>query len=186
MMREMTVGQDAEFSLPRFESRYRADLGNDLGNLVSRLLHMIRKYSSGRVPEVSLNEKCETSLQTNWEKTRENVMEAFDGNRFSQGLDQLFGFFRLINKYAEERSPWKLAKSEKEEDQRALYTSLSVMSEALRLGNVLLQPIMPMTSEKINRLFGLPNVVCWAEELDWGERLTGKEVGEKQILFPRD
>ena len=186
MMREMTVGQDAEFSLPRFESRYRADLGNDLGNLVSRLLHMIRKYSSGRVPEVSLNEKCETSLQTNWEKTRENVMEAFDGNRFSPRLDHLIGFFRLINKYAEERSPWKLAKSEKEEDQRALYTSLSVMSEALRLGNVLLQPIMPMTSEKINRLFGLPNVVCWAEELDWGERLTGKEVGEKQILFPRD
>jgi methionyl-tRNA synthetase len=33
VMREMKVGQDAEFSLERFDSRYRADLGNDLGNL---------------------------------------------------------------------------------------------------------------------------------------------------------
>ena len=38
VMREMTVGNDAEFSFERFESRYRADLGNDLGNLVSRWL----------------------------------------------------------------------------------------------------------------------------------------------------
>ena len=44
VMREMTVGNDAEFSFERFESRYRADLGNDLGNLVSRLLHMTAAY----------------------------------------------------------------------------------------------------------------------------------------------
>ena len=37
VMREMTVGQDAEFSLERFSSRYKGELGNDLGNLVSRL-----------------------------------------------------------------------------------------------------------------------------------------------------
>ena len=33
VMREMTVGQDAEFSLERFSSRYKGELGNDLGNL---------------------------------------------------------------------------------------------------------------------------------------------------------
>ena len=54
VMREMTVGQDAEFSLDRFESRYRADLGNDLGNLLSRLLHMTRSYSNGVVPKVEV------------------------------------------------------------------------------------------------------------------------------------
>ena len=31
VMREMTVGQDAEFSLERFSSRYKGELGNDLG-----------------------------------------------------------------------------------------------------------------------------------------------------------
>ena len=52
VMREMTVGNDAEFSFERFESRYRADLGNDLGNLVSRLLHMTAAYEEGIVPAV--------------------------------------------------------------------------------------------------------------------------------------
>ena len=52
----MKVGQDAEFSLERFESRYRADLGNDLGNLVSRLLHMCGNYFDSVVPEQQLKD----------------------------------------------------------------------------------------------------------------------------------
>ena len=56
VMREMTVGQDAEFSLDRFESRYRAIPGNDLGNLLSRLLHMT-SYSNGVVPKVEVEEE---------------------------------------------------------------------------------------------------------------------------------
>ena len=51
-------------------------------------------------------------------------MEHFDTFQFSQGLEQIFVFIRSINKYADERTPWKLAKSELKEDQEKLKTCL--------------------------------------------------------------
>ena len=131
VMREMTVGNDAEFSLERFESRYRADLGNDLGNLLSRLLHMVASYEDGITPEVSLDEEPERRIRELWESTREETLSGFEKFRFNQGLDKTFSFVRGINKYADERTPWKLAKSEEAADRQALQTCLGTMIEAL-------------------------------------------------------
>ena len=186
VMREMTVGRDAEFSLERFESRYRADLGNDLGNLLSRLLHMVAGYCDGLVPEIKVRGEPEEKICQLWEETKSRVQNDFSRYRFNQALDQVFGFFRSINKYADERSPWKLAKSAKPEDQEFLHTSLASMVEALRLGNVFLAPIMPEVHLRINERLGLPACLAWKQELDWDDRLQGKKLGQKTILFPRD
>ena len=129
----MTVGQGADFSLERFESRYKTDLGNDLGNLVSRLFHMATTYEQGIVPEVELNEEFEQKLKANFEVAKEKTMERFNSFQFNQGLEQIFIFIRSINKYADERTPWKLAKSDESEDRKKLKTCLGVMVESLRL-----------------------------------------------------
>ena len=44
LMREMTVGEDCDFSAKRFITRYNSDLANDLGNFVNRLLNMVNRY----------------------------------------------------------------------------------------------------------------------------------------------
>jgi len=61
---------------------------------------------------------------------------------------------RAINKYADERAPWKLAKSEVEEDRKKLATSLATMLEGLRLANELLAPVMPGVHAKIAECMG--------------------------------
>ena len=186
VMREMTVGNDAEFSLERFESRYRADLGNDLGNLLSRLLHMTAAYEQGVTPIVDLDEEPEKKINALWSLTKESVLDCFSTYQFSQALDKTFVFIRGINKYADERAPWKLAKSEEAEDRQALRTCLGTMIESLRLASALLAPIMPLVNEKINERLGLTPCVSWKDDLVWDHRLSGKKLGEKTILFPRE
>jgi methionyl-tRNA synthetase len=49
LMREVVFGLDGEFSEQRLIQRYNADLANDLGNLVSRVLSMASRYREGKV-----------------------------------------------------------------------------------------------------------------------------------------
>ena len=186
VMREMTVGQDAEFSLERFSSRYKGELGNDLGNLVSRLLHMCHQYFDGIAPEQVLQEDLEKNLQGRWIEVLEKVLDFYQGYQFHQALDEIIGFVRAINKYADERAPWKLAKSDDVNDKNALATSLATMLEGLRLANELLAPVMPGVHEKICQCLGQESAKDWSGRLDWGTRLANAELGQKIILFPRD
>ena len=182
----MTVGQDADFSVERFESRYKTDLGNDLGNLVSRLFHMIEVYEGGVVPEVELNEEFEQNIRSNFEKTKSEVLKCLDLFQFNQGLNQIFVFIRSINKYADERTPWKLAKSDDPKDRLLLKTCLGVMCESLRLAIQMLAPILPEVHSRVNQLMGLPPCESWETDLCWDFRLAGQKLEKKIILFPRD
>ena len=185
VMREMTVGQDAEFSLERFSSRYKGELGNDLGNLVSRLVHMCHQYFDGNAPAQELSEDLEKGLQSKWGEVSAKVLEFYDTFQFHLALEEAIGFVRAINKYADERVPWKLAKSSDAADQRNLQNCLSNMVEALRLANSLLVAVMPEIHSKINERLGLPPCKSWQSDLSWDNRLNGKTIKEKIILFPR-
>lgn len=183
--REMNVGQDSEFSLDLFMSRYNSDLANDLGNLVSRLLNMGGRYTDGKVPVVSVDEEPEQELKKLWDSTKDELQPLFEGFQFHKALERIFSFISGINKYAETRAPWKLAKSEDPSDRAKLETSLATMAEALRLGVVMLTPVMPEVSDKVRALVGAENFERLDGQLEWGQSLEGKALGEKTILFPR-
>ncbi|PDH29390.1 MAG: methionine--tRNA ligase [Puniceicoccaceae bacterium MED-G31] len=183
--REMNVGQDSEFSTELFLSRYSSDLANDLGNLVSRLLNMGARYTEGKIPEAQIFEAPEQELRELWESTRAEIIPLFDDFKFHKALERIFIFISGINKYAETRAPWKLAKSAETGDQQKLATSLATMAEAIRLSVVLLSPVMPTTSAQIRSLVGAKEFTSLDGQLDWGFTLAGQALGEKTILFPR-
>lgn len=184
-LREMTVGQDSDFTTEQFLTRYTDDLGNDLGNLLSRLLNMGGRYCEGKVPVASVDEEPEQELRKLWNETHPGVLEKYDALEFHRGLDRAFTFVRAINRYAEIRAPWKLAKSDDPADRTKLETALAVMAEGLRLASVLLAPVMPGVAAKVQGLLGIEPTASYEGNLAWGETLTGKPLGEKTILFPR-
>lgn len=185
LTREMSVGQDSDFTLELFLGRYNADLANNLGNLVSRLLNMAgRSYPEG-LAAATISEKPETELKAFWDQTREEVAQAYRQFQFHVAMEKTFAFISSLNRYAEIRAPWKLAKSDTEADQALLGTTLTNLAEGLRLANALLQPVMPEISDRINGLLGQDPVVLWEGQLDWSDRLVGQALAGKAILFPR-
>ncbi len=185
LIREMSVGQDSDFSDELFTNRYNSDLANDLGNLLNRVLTMTPRYCGDTFPARTVNEEPEQELAEAWANTEQKVVELYEDFQFHKGLELTFAFVRSINRYAEQRSPWKLAKSEDQKDKDTCATALSLMAEALRRAVGLLEPVMPETTVRVYELLGYKSDADWLERLKPSDALTGAKVGEKMILFPK-
>ena len=185
LLREMVVGQDADFSATQFTARYNSELADDLGNCVARLLNMGLRYSGGLVPAASVDEEPEKTLRAEWEKFAPEIYPLCDGFQFHLLLEKLNAFVKSVNRYLDVRSPWKLAKSADAADQARVATSLAHLAEGVRLAAVTLAPVAPEISGKILALLSQPPIEKWEGELTWGQKLTGAKLGEKVILFPK-
>jgi methionyl-tRNA synthetase len=184
LCREMVVGQDADFSALTFENRYKADLGNNLGNLVNRLLNMVGRSYAGKVPAAAADEELEQNLRGLWAESARKYQEAFREYQVSHALESLWVFISAMNAYIEARAPWKLAKSADPADRARLDSCLAHVAEGLRLAGTLLLPVMPETCGKLLTHIGRPVPDRFADQLAWSWAGTGSQVAEKCILFP--
>ncbi len=185
LVREMTVGMDADFSQEQFLVRYNSELANSLGNLVNRTLNMTTRFAAGVVPTFEVTEDPERELQALWPKTRDEFLALCDGFQFHIALERAMQFVTATNAYIEKRAPWKLAKDPSPAGQAQLRTTLATIAEALRLGSALLWPVMPAAADKIRTGLALPPLAKWEGELEWGGRLAGAKLGAVEILFPK-
>lgn len=185
LIREMNVGQDSNFTAELFLSRYNADLANNYGNLVNRLLNLSGKHLPDGLAAASVTEEPETEVKQLWKKTEAEIHELYEGFQFHSALERIFTFITALNRYAEIRAPWKLAKSDDPQDRKLLETSLALLAEGIRLATVACLPVMPETGQRVLGLLGEPVPQTWEGELTWGDRLTGRTFGERAILFPR-
>ncbi len=185
-LREMSLGQDSDFSEGLFLSRYNNDLGNDFGNSLNRLLNMGGRFAGGKVPAATVEGEPEVTLRALWETTREKALGELDGLLFHRALETTWGFLRGLNRYLDQRQPWKSIKSAVEEERAAALTALAHLAEALRLAATLLTPVMPTTSSTVLEMMGETPATLYSGNLEWSPtRLTGKPLGERAILFPK-
>ncbi len=62
LLRDSSFGKDGNFTWENFLERYNGDLANDFGNLLQRVLTMIRRYRSGTIPTPHALEKEDEAL----------------------------------------------------------------------------------------------------------------------------
>ena len=183
LLREITFGQDGSFSYDALIQRYNSDLANGLGNLASRTLSMIQQYRGGVIPHSDgLGEIGESSRQTT-----EIVLDAFDQFNFSKGLEIIWAFISIIDKFIVERAPWKLAKEEDRHSQRMLDETLYTAAEALRIICGWIYPVMPGSAQNIWEQLGMPQPIDRIQiaDLHWGRLRGGQKVGKVSGVFPR-
>ena len=178
-MREMTLGQDARFSMSGVVGRLNADLANDYGNLLHRTLKQVHKFTGGRIPDVGGDPKVHASV-VETARIAANQMETF---QFRAALETIWGHIRSMNKYLDDKKPWELSRTDQAEMERVLVTVL----ESVRSAAVLTYPILPNTTEEIYRQLSLQldeKKLRWDDAIRWGE-IQGKTTGKAQPIFPR-
>jgi len=185
LMREMSIGQDANFTNETFLTRYNTELANDLGNLISRTTSMIHKYFEGKIPDSGPTGDLEHAIKEKAEKVSGLISELPETLAFHHYLESLNELMREANRYVEQRAPWTLAKDP--DQAQALATVMYTLAETLRILAHGLSSIMPHTSEKILDILGFQ--MTGANLLDllhWGLTMAGQTVIRATPLFPKD
>ncbi len=178
LLREITFGEDGDFSVKRCSERYDADLGNTFGNLVNRTIAMSKKYFDGKVPQ-GMNQE----LRIVNDELCGAVHQAYVSNRCDLALEKIWDELYQANKYIEETQPFK------KEHEAIRAPVLYSLLEACRWYAWMVYPVMPETAEKIWGQLGL-NVEKelskgWDVGLKWGGLPPGQALGEPEPLFPR-
>jgi methionyl-tRNA synthetase len=182
-LREMPLGQDANFSDEAILTRFNADLANDLGNLVSRATTMVHRYRDGVIPEApperaqQLDRDLEAAVATAIDAVKAN----FNAYQVSLALQDTWTLVRHVNKYIVEREPWKLAKDVTNTD--VLNQTLYRGADALRVIAALVDPVMPDAASRIRRMLGVASE-SWTT-LRAGSLAPGTKLGDVEPLFPR-
>jgi methionyl-tRNA synthetase len=188
LLREVPFGQDGDFSLTAFHSRYQAELANDLGNLVSRTLAMLGNFSKNMVP--SADSQTETELDRQLQQTASTLFEKIEqhlhGLEFHRALETILGLVQMANQYIDKTAPWVLAKDPAKTPR--LQTVLFHLAEALRFLAYALTPFMPHTAETMKTRLGL-TVDFSGSSLSnfptWGEYAYINAVTKGASLFPK-
>lgn len=163
--REMSFGQDGDFTYEALIDRVNADLAKGLGNLYSRTMKMIEKYCDGKLPSIDASK---TALGDVILAAKERFEREMQDYNFSRALEVVWEAISAVDKYISDSAPWKLAKdpAAQSELQTVLYSS----AEAIRHLTLLLAPILPTSAETMWKGMGLegtplnivPATVPWA------------------------
>ncbi|MBU0480354.1 MAG: methionine--tRNA ligase [Proteobacteria bacterium] len=183
LLREMSFGLDADFSYDSLIGRQNSDLANDLGNLFSRSLTMVRNFSAGKVPAPAEMSDGDRELA---EAAREMIVEyiaQMDDFLFHRALQSIWKVISLANKYIVSNAPWELAKDPALKNR--LDTVLYTLLETLRLITLTLHPIIPETAAKMAAALGVEEVPDLAAQKAWGLIKTGTVITPGPALFPR-
>ncbi len=183
LMAEMVLGQDASFTEDAFIRRCNADLANDLGNMLSRLMKMIGAYTAGLIPEPGAPGEDELQLKAAALAAAETMESSIDAMRLDLGLGAVANVVREANRYLERKQPWTLAK---QADKQPLNTVLYNAAETLRIVSGLLFPVMPGKMAELRLGLGIQEATPDIRSLKkWGLLKPGTAIGAMQVLFPR-
>lgn len=147
LLREIPFGDDGDFSTSRLKERYNSDLANGLGNLVQRTLNMISQYADGKIDQENTS-----NLPVKFDK----VDELIDKFKFDQALQEIWRGITWANKFIEDEKPWELYKNN---DQDKLASVLGQLYAIIKEVNKHIEPFLPETSEKINKLLTASKIV---------------------------
>jgi len=106
LFRDFNFGDDGDFSEKNLIDRYNADLADNIGNLLSRTLTLIKQYGNFPIKQAL---------------SRNNDLEnLFKELKFKQALEKINSLAQKKNQLIDQKKPWQLIKEAKQGKEFAL------------------------------------------------------------------
>ena len=203
LLREIPFGQDGSFSFDALIQRYNSDLANGYGNLVSRTLTMIGKYSGAQIPpceslpleskdkEILFTARSSEQLKSSLIDASSDLAPSIEAQAFNSYLSQIMQLIGSLDLFLTEQAPWRnpagLSTDVLEiRRNQILYTA----AESIRFITALLYPVLPYSTAQVWSQLGLGDIEEAARKgglknLEWGGLKPGTKLGPLAPIFPR-
>ena len=179
LLREISFGEDGNFSESALIRRLNSDLTNDLGNLVQRVLSMVIKYNNGIVFKREEVDNDDLDLLNFSQELFNKYKDLMDNFKFSQAIIIIWDIIKKANAYVDSKAPWKLYN----EDKKKLCTVLNVLINTIYKVNILIQPILPIAAKKIFMQLNIQEIQKFSYINK--EIKEGSKINKPEGVFPR-
>ena len=183
LLRDMSFGEDSNFTEELAVTRYNGDLANNFGNLMNRSISMSRKNFQGYVPPSGKAGDQEKELHESFSKGVQKCREYIVKFQPHRALEHVSWLSSKVNKYIDTCKPWTLTKEEK--DRERLGTVLYTALDMTRIIVGLLDPVMPKKMCEARKYLGLGEEVLPFSSLSPGLLVPGTELPKPSPLFPK-
>ncbi|EDF9109467.1 methionine--tRNA ligase [Campylobacter jejuni] len=145
LLREVPFGNDGDFSENMLINRINAELSNEFGNLLNRIIGMSTKYSQGNISKEGVLKFYNAEL--NQAKEHLNLaVEFLENLQCNRYLEELFKALSVANLAISKYEPWNLIKENKHEQANAL---VALCANILAKTSLLLSPALPKSCQKV-------------------------------------
>ncbi len=182
MLREVPFGGDGDFSQRALIDRINSDLGNDLGNLLNRLIGMSGKYFDGQIDSTDVRQLYSDEM-AQVDAVFEGLEPLLFEMQIHRYLEELWRPLAIANKAIDTHKPWEKMKAGQEKEAMALN---GLVANILARVAIMLHPVMPRTTETIAKALGFAIDQTHYETLvKEGGMLAHFTIEKIPPLFPR-
>ncbi len=168
LLKDISLGSDGDFQNKRFVDIINNDLANTIGNLLNRTSSMSRKWFDNKVPN-NKNSIIDNTLELCSKEAVGKYLKHFNSYELNLAANVILNLAINTNLYLNEKQPWVLIKDGK--NITLVSNIIYDVLESTRIIGLLLLPLMPDLSTKINIQLGSIYIddKSWIEQLDWGK-----------------
>jgi methionyl-tRNA synthetase len=175
LVRQVSFGQDGDFSEASLRARLNDELADVLGNFVHRALTFTKTRYGGKVPEGTIDKEFETGIRERVSR----IEQLLEDLKITQAVEEIMSIAKRGNEYFQSHKPWESVAKDPASAASCLLNCVNLVKVLC----VLIAPFMPTTSSTLASQLKI-EVKSWEQAKSF-DLPAGHEIGKPSPLFKK-